>query len=204
MNVAMSPHSVARVRDEAEGAFHGAAPEIVVPSTAVRAYLRTFGAIAIVAYADGSIGCTKDIGRPLKSKPVAVWWAPNAGLAVEVVRQCEAEHHTDITSVAYGLGVRLTPNDVAIANAERALATLDARIKEAQQRGYMKVFNKRYAHLRRQARSQGASFMSYGVAVHRLKQELARCLAGKVDGSVVERALGVAPEATQPSTAIRW
>lgn len=160
----MVQQPVTCVRAEAEGAFYGAA-EITVPSTAVRAYLRTFGAVAIVAYADGSTGCTKDIGRPLRSKPVAVWWAPNAGFAIEVVRQCQAEHNTDITSVAHGLNIRLTPNDVTIANAERALAVLDARLEEAQQRGYMKVFNKRYAHLRRRPRQQGASFMSYGVAV---------------------------------------
>jgi len=178
--------------------FAGAdAAPIAVPSASVRAYLRTFGAIAIVAYADGSIGCTKDIGRPLRSKPIAVWWAPNAALAVEVVRQCQAEHHADITAVAYGLGIHLTPHSTAVANAQRALDTLDARLEEARQCGYLKVFNRKYAALRQAARKQGAGFMAYNVAVLRLKRELARCAAGKVDGSVVDRALKAAPQARE-------
>jgi hypothetical protein len=68
--------------------------------------LRTFGAVAIVAYLDGSIGCTKDIGRPLRSTPIACWWAPNAALALEVVRQCRAEESTDICGTARGLNVQ--------------------------------------------------------------------------------------------------
>jgi hypothetical protein len=127
----MSPQPVVCIAESAEAANCRRSPTIAgedavpitIPSTAVRAYLRSFGAIAIVAYADGSIGCTKDIGRPLRSKPIAVWWAPNAALAIEVVRQCQAEESSDVTSVAYGLNIRLTAHDVAIANAQRALDT---------------------------------------------------------------------------------
>jgi hypothetical protein len=167
-------------------------PSVAIPTTAVRAYLRTFGAVAIVAYQDGSLGCTKDVGRPLRSKPVAVWWAPNAALAIEIVRQCQSEHHTDITTVARGLGVMLTAHDVAIANAERAVACLYARLEEARQRGLLQAFNQRYAALRQQARSQGVGFMAYSVAVHRLRGELMRAVAGDVRADMIDRALGIA------------
>jgi hypothetical protein len=75
---------------------------------------------------------------------------------------------------------------------------LDCRIEEAKQRGYLKVFNRRYAQLRQQARRQGAGYMSYTIAVSRLKRELTRCIAGQVDGSVVDRALNATPAATEP------
>jgi hypothetical protein len=190
--------SVAFVVDRAEAdkydtrvAFAEAdpAPTVVTPSTAVRSYLRTFGAVAIVAYLDGSIGCTKDIGRPLRSTPIACWWAPNAALALEVVRQCRAEESTDICGTARGLNVQLTAHSTAVTNAERSLAVLDARIEEARRRGYLKVFNAKYAQLRQAARRQGCGFMAYNVAVHRLRRELMRCAAGSIDGSIVDRAL---------------
>jgi hypothetical protein len=199
----MVQQSVVRVA-EAEGAFHGA-DAITVPSTAVRAYLRTFGAVAIVAYADGTVGCTKDIGRPLRSKPVAVWWAPNAALAIEVVRQCEAEHNTDITGVAYGLGVRLTPNNVAIANAERAVACLDDRMAQAQNAGLLKTLNTRYRQARMAARQRGQSFPPYQIVHRRFTQLLYRIAAGEVPTrSLVEEALDAPHEATQPRSAVRW
>ena len=70
--------------------------------------------------------------------------------------------------------------------------------EEAKQRGYLRVFNRKYAQLRQQARRQGAGFMSYTIAVSRLKRELTRCIAGQVDGSVVDRALNATPAATEP------
>ncbi len=45
---------------------------IETPSSSVRAYLRSFGAVAIVVYDDGTIGVTRDIGRPLRATPAAV------------------------------------------------------------------------------------------------------------------------------------
>ena len=47
----------------------GADAPIAIPSASVRAYLKTFGLVAIVAYADGWLSCTLDIGRPLRGHP---------------------------------------------------------------------------------------------------------------------------------------
>jgi hypothetical protein len=64
-------------------------------------------------------------------------------------------------------------------------------LEEARQRGLLQAFNQKYAALRRQARRQGVGFMAYSVAVHRLRSELMRAVAGDVRADMIDRALGV-------------
>jgi hypothetical protein len=73
----MPNQPVACLADRAEtegrptnGTSFDAAP--VTPSPAVRTYLRSFGAVAIVIYPDGRLSCTKDVARPLRAQPVAI------------------------------------------------------------------------------------------------------------------------------------
>ncbi len=135
----------------------------------------------------------------------AVWWVGGAAQALEVMHQCEREESLDVYSVAQGLGIQLTANDAAIANAERSVACLDARMAQAQNAGLLKTLNHRYREARMAARQRGETFPPYAVVYRRFTQALYRIAAGeRPTRSLVEQALDVAPEATQPNTAIRW
>jgi hypothetical protein len=141
----------------------------------------------------GAIGCTKDIVRPLRSTPVAVWWAPNAHLALEVVRQAQAEESTDVYSVARGLGVQLASHSDVIARAEAAVQRINDRLETAKANGLLRTFNRRYAELRQDARRRGQCFMPYNAAFGRLKRELYAAVAGVGNADLIGRALGATP-----------
>ena len=141
----MVQQPVARVRAEAAIERRSAldAEAVTVPSTAVRAYLRSFQLVALVC-SGGRISVSRDPFRPMGGRIEAVWWVGSAAQALEVMHQCELEESLDVYSVAQGLGVQLTPNDAAIANAERSVACLDARMAQAQNAGLLKTLNTRY------------------------------------------------------------
>jgi hypothetical protein len=185
----MVQQSVVRVA-EAEGAFHGA-DAIAVPSTAVRAYLRSFQLVALVC-SGGRISVSRDPFRPMGGRIEAVWWVGSAAQALEVMEQCRREETLDVYSVAQGLGIRLTSNNVAIANAERAVTCLDARMAAAQDAGLLKALNHRYREARMAARQRGQSFPPYQIVHRRFTQLLYRIAAGEVPTrSLVEQALDV-------------
>jgi hypothetical protein len=186
----------------ADRAFAGSA--VAIPSTAVRAYLRSFQLVALVC-SGGKISVSRDPFRPMGGKIEAVWWVGSAAQALEVMHQCELEESLDVYSVARGLGVQLTANDTAISNAEKAVTCLDARMAQAQDAGLLKTLNTRYRQARMAARQRGESFPPYQIVHKRFTQLLYRIAAGeRPTRSLVEEALGVASEPTQPSTAIRW
>jgi len=82
-----------RVADRPDGEiptkleFADAAP--ITPSPAVRAYLRTFGAVALIIYDSGRIGVTRDIARPVSGRVAAIWWCRSAVEAIAVKQQAE-------------------------------------------------------------------------------------------------------------------
>ena len=117
--------------------------------------------------------------------------------ALEVMHQCELEESLDVYSVAQGLGIRLTPNDVAIANAEKAVTCLDARMAAAQDAGLLKTLNTRYRQARMAARQRGQTFPPYAVVHRRFTQALYRIAAGEVPTrSLVEQALDMSASKT--------
>jgi hypothetical protein len=206
MSVAMVQQPVAFVRAKAAIERRSAFDDevVTVPSTAVRAYLRSFQLVALVC-SGGRISVSRDPFRPMGGRIEAVWWVASAAQALEVMQQCEREESLDVYNVAQGLGIGLTPNNVAIANAERAVACLDARMAAAQDAGLLKALNHRYRVARMAARQRGQSFPPYQIVHRRFTQLLYRIAAGEVPTrSLVEEALDLPQEATQPSAPIRW
>jgi hypothetical protein len=201
--VMQQPVAVARVETAIERRSALDAEAVTVPSTAVRAYLRSFQLVALVC-SGGKISVSRDPFRPMGGRIEAVWWIGSAAQALEVMHQCELEESLDVYSVAQGLGIRLTPNNVAIANAERAVASLDARMAQAQNAGLLKTLNTRYRQARMAARQRGQTFPPYQIVHRRFTQLLYRIAAGEVPTrSLVDEALDLPHEATQPSSAIR-
>jgi hypothetical protein len=174
----MVQQPVVRVRAEAaierRAAFDSEA--VTVPSTAVRAYLRSFQLVALVC-SGGRISVSRDPFRPMGGRIEAVWWVGSAAQALEVMRQCELEETVDVYSVARGLGIQLTTNDAAISNAERSVASLDARMAQAQNAGLLKTLNHRYREARMAARQRGESFPPYQIVHKRFTQLLYRIAA---------------------------
>jgi hypothetical protein len=202
----MSPQNVASascVADEAEAAFAEADPAsaVTIPSTAVRSYLQLFQCIAVCAYDDGRVSVSRD-PFTVKRAPIAgVWWCSSPAQALAIKRQCEAEEISDVVSVAAGLRIGITSNAVAISRAEAAIARMNVLVDQAQQRGLMKMLNSRYRDERMRARQRGQSFPAYGVIHQRFVQSLLRIASGEMPNkSLVEMALGVASDGTQPSS----
>jgi hypothetical protein len=190
------PVAVARAETAIERRSALDSEAVTVPSTAVRAYLRSFQLVALVC-SGGKISVSRDPFRPMGGRIEAVWWVGSAAQALEVMHQCEREESLDVYSVAQGLGVQLTANDAAIANAERSVACLDARMAQAQNAGLLKTLNHRYREARMAARQRGQTFPPYAVVHRRFKQALYRIAAGeRPTRSLVEQALDVPHEAT--------
>jgi hypothetical protein len=159
-----------------------------------------FGCIAVTV-TDGRIGVCRDPFTPIRRPMDAVWWVSTAAAAISLKEQCEAEETSDVVSVAAGLRIGITSNAVVIANAERAIGRMNVLVAQAQQAGLMKMLNGRYRQERMRAREQGRSFPPYAIIHRRFVQSLLRIAAGEVpQRSLVEIALGITHEATQPSS----
>jgi hypothetical protein len=180
--------------------FAGAVAAPTIPSTAVRAYLKMFGCVAVCGYDDGRVSVSRDPFTP-KHEPIAgVWWVSSPVAALAIKARCEHDEHADVARAAAGLRIALTSNAAAIANAERAIRRMNTLVDAAQQQGLMKMLNARYRQERMRARQQGRCFPAYGVVHKRFVQSLLRIASGETPNkSLVEMALGVTSEATQPS-----
>ena len=195
---------VAVVRAEAEGAFHGA-DAIAVPSPAIRAYLQAYGLCAIAITRDHTVHLTRDVGR-LRPLPVlAAWWCP-AATCVRIKQLLDRQGSVDVLAAAASLRAVVAPHNEVVAKARDAVGRIDHALEVAQANGLLKRFNHRYRVERQKARAQGRQFPSYAAAFTRFKRLLYTAAPGAagVDGDIVNKALGVAPEATQPSSAVRW
>ena len=188
---------------KAKHVSHLPAPEpapVIIPTPAVRSYLQLFGCIAITV-TDGRIGVCRDPFTPICRRMDAVWWVHNAAAAISIREQCEAEETSDVVSVAAGLRIGITSNAAVIANAERAIGRMNVLVAQAQQAGLMKMLNSRYRAKRMKARAEGRSFPAYATVHRHFVQSLLRIASGEVPRrSLVEMALGISHEATQPDS----
>lgn len=167
---------------------------VPIPSPAVRAYLRSHEAVALVCYASGRISVTRDVGRPsLGPAMAAVWWVASASQALAVQHQCEVQDTGDVVSIAEALGVVLTSHAVAVERASACVAAIDAAMAEAKQNGMLKFFNSSYALLRRRARDEGRTFLSYSTAYDRLRKGVYARTPNRpvVTRSLIAEALGL-------------
>jgi hypothetical protein len=201
----MSPRPVVACVDRASAQkgirvpFSGVEPApVIIPTAAVRSYLQLFGCIALIITGD-RVTVAKDPFTPLRRPMDGVWWVHNAAAAISIKEQCEAEETADVVSVAAGLRIPLTSNAAAIARAEGAIKRMDVLVAQAQQAGLMKMLNGRYRAERMKARAAGRLFPSYATIHRRFVQSLLRIASGQVpQRSLVEDALGITHEATQP------
>jgi hypothetical protein len=72
--------------------------------------------------------------------------------------------------------VTLTDNDTAIARAGAATAQLDAMFAQLASAGHLTAFNQQFKLRREQAEAQGRGFMTYKVAMGRLRRVLLQIL----------------------------
>ena len=173
---------------------------MIVPTPAVRSYLQLFGCIALIVTGD-RVTVSKDPFTPMRRPMDAVWWVSTAAAAISIKEQCEAEETADVVSIAAGLRIGITSNAAVIANAERAIGRMNVLVAQAQQAGLMKMLNGRYRQERMRAREQGRSFPPYAIIHKRFVQSLLRIASGEVpQRSLVEIALGITHEATQPDS----
>jgi hypothetical protein len=201
---------VACVADSAEtetfppvGRFAEADPAsaVTTPSTAVRAYLRMFRCVAVYVSDGDRVSVSLDPFTPKHPPIAAVWWVNSAPAALAIREECEAEESSDVVTIAAGLHIALTTNAQAITNAERAIARMNVLVDQAQQQGLMRCLNARYRQERMRTRDQGRSFPPYAIIHKRFVQSLLRIASGEVpQRSLVEIALGITHEATQPDS----
>jgi hypothetical protein len=173
---------------------------VIIPTPAVRSYLALFGCIALIITGD-RVTVAKDPFTPVRRPMDGVWWVNTATAALSIKQQCEAEETSDVVSVAAGLRIGITSNAAVIANAERAIGRMNVLVAQAQQAGLIKMLNGRYREERMRARSKGRSFPAYATVHRRFVQSLLRIASGEVpQRSLVEIALGITHEATQPDS----
>jgi hypothetical protein len=131
---------------------------------AVKNYLASFGSVAVVLTARGSILA---VANPTGYE--RAWWVrkQDAPRLVE-----ESRERGNVEASARRLGIALTPHDVAAMKADRALARLDLILRSAQQNGDLKRFNSEYAARRQHAVGTGATYMGYSAAHAKLRKAL--------------------------------
>jgi hypothetical protein len=138
-------------------------------------YLGRFDLSAIAATRDGRLLVTRD-----PSGLEQAWWGRSIDLG-PVIKRASA-NSGDVMKAAAKLGVRLMEHKAALQRTEEIVNRLDARVIKAQQVGDLGVLNKEYRRRRLQAQAAGEPFLSYRVAVRRLRQAIADTAAGKAPG----------------------
>jgi hypothetical protein len=111
------------------------------------------------------------------------WWCP-AKAAGAIVRAANA-NGKDVAAAAR-LKTPLTDHATVAQRVGEAVGRIDDSLKAAQRRGDLAFFNQLYKAQRVAAAAQGRSFMSYGVALRRLRQAVA---AAAANGGAVTRSL---------------
>ena len=163
---------------------------VIIPTPAIRSYLRLFQCVALVV-TDDRVTVSLD-PFTARLRPDAVWWVHSAAEAIAVKEQCERKHHADVVSVAKHLHIALTSNTAAIARAEQAIARLNVLVAQAKEQGLMRCLNARYREERMRARSGGRGFPPYATIHKKFVQSLLRIASGEVPlRSLVDQALGL-------------
>jgi hypothetical protein len=145
-----------------------------------RGYLRAFDLRAVSVSRHGQVRATVD-----PTGAAAAWWctAKQAkSVAVEAQR-----NGGDMPAAGQTLQVPLTPHSAVIERASAAVARIDAGLTSAQGRGALAFFNTEYRRRRLAAAAAGKGFMSYSVAMTRLRQAIADAIAagGRIEVSLM-------------------
>jgi hypothetical protein len=158
---------------------------------AALAYLTASGATAISVLDDGTIKA----GSKLDRHAAMVWWLPEAS-AIAVSRQARkiagngggiAGMTAALREAAADHGVTLTENAVAIERAGEAAARIESFMDSLKGTGRLKAFNMTYEAAKAAAAARGDGYMSYTVALGRLRAAISARLAG--GGNVYEAGL---------------
>jgi hypothetical protein len=139
-------------------------------SHSARDYVRAFDLTCIALWRDGRLGVSRN---PKGAE--AAWWCP-AKAAGELVRAANAGGR-DVAAAAARLKTPLTDHAVVAQRVEAAVGQIDASLAAAQRRGDLAFFNQAYKARRTAAAAQGHGFMSYGLALRRLRQAVAGAAA---------------------------
>lgn len=131
-----------------------------------RDYVAAFSLSAIVLWRDNRLGVCKN---PAGAE--AVWWCASKD-AGAVIRAANTNGR-DVVAAAARLHIPLTPHAVVAQRATEAVDRIDAALKTAQRRGDLVFFNGLYRARRQAAAARGAGFMSYGIALRRLRKAVA-------------------------------
>ena len=146
-------------------------PMAVAPlSHSARDYVRAFDLTCIALWRDGRLG----VSRNPKGADQA-WWCP-AKDAGALVRAANA-NGKDVAAAAGRLKTPLTDHATVAQRVEAAVGQIDASLNAAQRRGDLAFFNQAYKARRTAAAAQGRGFMSYGLALRRLRQAVAGAAA---------------------------
>ena len=75
----------------------------------------------------------------------------------------------------------MTPDDIALARADDAATRLDSMLETMRRDGTLREFNATYKRKRSAAAARGEGYMSFGIAMARLRRSLIPRLVGKSD-----------------------
>jgi len=148
-------------------------------SHSARDYVRAFDLTSIALWRDGRLGVSRN---PTGAE--MAWWCP-AKAAGSIIRDANA-HGKDVAAAAARLHTPLTPHATVAERATEAVDRIDCTLNAARLRGDLAFFNGTYKARRAAAAAQGRGFMSYGVALRRLRKAVASVAA---NGGAVTRSL---------------
>jgi hypothetical protein len=148
-------------------------------SSKARDYVRAYDLTSICQWRDGRLGVSR-----CPTGAEAAWWCSSKD-AGAIVRAANANGR-DVVAAAARLHTSLTDHATVAQRVDEAVGRIDDGLKAAQRRGDLAFFNRIYKAQRVAAAAQGRSFMSYGLALRRLRQAVA---AAAANGGQVTRSL---------------
>jgi hypothetical protein len=150
----------------------------------VRNYLFTFGSTSIAVTRRGAVLLTAN-----PEGHESAWWLKRE-VAKTLLNECFIKG--DIEAAAARLNITLTPFEVGVMKADKALKCLDDILQQAQASGDLKRFNAIYRARRILAQALGTKFMSYRTAQERLKRSLVAAIADGTQGRPFSFAVSMA------------
>jgi hypothetical protein len=157
-------------------------PMTTIPSLprATRGYLRAFDLRAVSVSCHGQVRATVD-----PTGAAMAWWC-TAKQARRVAVEAQ-RNGGDIPAAGQTLQVPLTPHSAVVQRAAQAVARIEAGLTSAQGRGALAFFNAEFRRRRLAAAAAGKGFMSYDVALARLRQAIAGAIAagGNIEAALV-------------------
>jgi hypothetical protein len=146
-------------------------PMAVAPlSHSARDYVRAFDLTCIALWRDGRLGVSRN-----PTGADQAWWCP-AKAAGAIVRAANA-NGWDVVAAAARLHTPLTDHATVAQRVSEAVDRIDGSLQAAQRRGDLAFFNSTYRARRVAAQAAGQNFMSYGMALRRLRQAVAGAAA---------------------------